>query len=1679
MKKVKYSFKVSLLFLVLGLVSNIHIIAQSQGPVAPEAASFEPIDATDMVNLSTGGFTYVLPILNVPSPEGGYPLALAYHAGIAMDQESTWTGLGWNLNAGAINRSVNGYPDDYNSSLINEYFYDEGDKESIYSLSLGYTNGGFSSGLGLSWGSNRSLGGYVSIGYGAGIEGFGKLGGSVRIGTDGIGISGGATLKGGMTLGVSASSNGGVSGSVGFDNNGSGFSISTNGSLSVDLVQSSGKDNQVAIGLTLSSSGLSLDAKITNKTGNKVDGGAGIGIQLQFENTIQMGDYTTKTSGWMIPLVAPTPIGVFSLSFGKQEFRYYLAKNENNYVSGPVYYQNVTNNYTYRVTCYTPDYYEEQSESCGYFTTNSLQEAEDFVTEKESASGPSDCQCEIKTIGNDAAFMDIYEVPLDGLNLSGSSKADFNNPVFPNYDKYNVQAQGLSGGMSSRLFDNGALFGLTGKENKEEYKLKYSIDGSSPVPFYAKFPSKPYFYFDNEISTYSGFTDVSTALFNNSDQSNILSYYSGGAGYGGKPRRKNGNYIEYFSNNEINNSYSSIKNKGFLKSSASGFDRTKKPLNGIGAFKVTSIDGKTYHYSLPVYNHEIITRTFGVINERPNENQSYFEKRQLEAYATHWLLTAVTGPDFYDKNENGIADEGDYGYWISFNYGKWSDAFVWKNPYGKEYFEANDNTDTKTWIRGRKELYYLDKVKTRTHTALFIKSQRQDGKSVYWNYQSVVHRNGTDQNSNAFQSRFSIPSQYPLKLDKIILIKNEDDNLSKSYGSSSEGYVDIKFNDSEKPEERAYYNLKDNVIDNGDNWTQLIDKSIKVIDLNYNHELAKGSPNTPSIGSSFGRLTLNSVTFKGKKGESVMPPYQFSYKNDLSYIFDIEDKDGFGFNANDNSLWSLKEIKTPQGGRILIDYEPHNFKPVVDSKITFSRSDPDYKMTLDMDGQNMSTGAQPRAFIVESKNDLGMQIGDRLYIDYLYTGTKIIYYPTDYDDQIDLEAKFKGWGIITQDLGNNKFFILPDYQNYSWQYDTYNGSQNPGVWACDWYNVKYDAKYTIQNPIEAGGMRVSSLTTTDGVKNYRTEYKYGENEDGIGYVSYLPFAPELEKELPYSSELPFPNVMYEFVSMETKNTNDQSDGKTQYKFKILKEKDVNKAKFGDLYEIDVSSQDKTNTIADKKVNISNYTIKDNLATLGQLLEVSSYNSEGHLLNKIVNTYYTPDETPNNFGKTKESYQSYKTVDYVNNTSYLKDKWLINTSTRIKYPNLLKYSTEYKNNNQYSTKFNDLDPITGQARELFSYSSEGIKFKTKTVPAYLHFSGMGSKVVNSNNVNMLTQKAASYSYLIDPITGDEKIINASITKWSNEWNYRGYSGIESSPSNISEKIWRKRKTFVWKGDIDSDGAYLGYNHTNDDGFNWGIGQAGENQSNPKWNQISLITRYDHYSSSLEMKDINNNKASSKKGDNDSKVIAVSNSAYTEMFYSGAEYLNVTNPAYFDGEIKSNYRSSEKYHTGKYSIKVSANQPGFYTVLRPNEHRATKYKISVWVHKENYSNARVQDGVSIKLFNGEQIIAGDWVLLNHYVDLTSEAKNIYVTSNSGYVYYDDFRIHPVSSTMTSYVYNDFDEVAFITGVNGLSICYTYDSAGRLKETFFEAVDNPSAGITGGFIKVQENKYHYKNN
>ena len=123
----KQILRIIALFMAVNLV--VEIVAPSVayaltgGPSQPEVQSFEAVGTSQMVDLFTGDFTYNIPLFELPGPNGGYPFNLAYQAGIGMDQEASWVGLGWTLNPGAITRQMRGLPDDLNGEEVTKHLY--------------------------------------------------------------------------------------------------------------------------------------------------------------------------------------------------------------------------------------------------------------------------------------------------------------------------------------------------------------------------------------------------------------------------------------------------------------------------------------------------------------------------------------------------------------------------------------------------------------------------------------------------------------------------------------------------------------------------------------------------------------------------------------------------------------------------------------------------------------------------------------------------------------------------------------------------------------------------------------------------------------------------------------------------------------------------------------------------------------------------------------------------------------------------------------------------------------------------------------------------------------------------------------------------------------------------------------------------------------------------------------------------------------------------------------------------------------------------------------------------------------------------------------------------------------------------------------------------------------------
>lgn len=1703
-----------------------NLFASNNGPVAPEATSFEPVDATDMVNLASGDMSYVLPLLNVPSPEGGYPLALSYHAGIAMDEEASWVGLGWSLNPGAINRSVKGVPDDWDKTRVSDLLYDAGQTLNYYNFSIGGTlPNGITIGMSAAWGAHKAWGGIVGYGGGYGL--------AVDFGSEDIGMRasiGPASYRMGMNSGASVGLGGPYGNSLGY---------------SIDSKTFNASLGYGALDISLSSKGDGVQASLFGSSINTLGTSA------------NSGDYYNNVSTHGFNLNAA---GFFWLAYQHTEVSYSLFKLTPNNISG------------------TLNLYDSKKES-GYVQDgkNYMDVRTHFIQDKNRSSS-------------------YY-----GVGLS-------TQVTLPNYDNYSVSAQGISGSFSPRNFDEILLYDKgseqvltsnpTSTTNDDSRDMTYLINPSDLNDAYYKLNNKLFFYFDNVNSSFlrtqtgdfksldstidvNNTNNISGAnaeerLVNNivTDTDNTFSsqYNKDGQLTKVGNRKRDGNFIEAFTNKEI---VEGNTNGQFFE--VPGYDRQfykGVAENGIGAYRVTTLDGKTYHFSLPVYNFEEVYKNY---SNSANENDKFSETVKTKPYATHWLLTAITGPDFIDNNNNNTPDEGDYGYWVTFEYGKWSDGYGWRSPKvgGKVY----NNNNFYFW--GRKEIYYLDKIKTRTHTALFVKSIRNDDKSTSIQYKNGQYISGAIPRNitQSFEGKLSQPieqgyyySEYPansyqylnfnfdydykhrtykyvdlpenlsLKLDKIILIKNSDAlNVSKNLSTGSNrkkgySYFDYGFFGAYAPVRKNPYDVKildintdQNVLDNTDiaslNQSQgfdIQDKALKIINFNYDYTLGSNLPN-----ASQGRLALQSIEFNGKNNTKVIPPYQFNYlKSNTPYNF--TNTDNWGYVKDNPDAWSLNEIITPIGTKIKVEYEPDSFcreaafhiDGVIDSSEMLKVYSPSptipVKYTIQNDIITVNT-----SFYVNSDNlndlfDINQEVN--LNFQFLKMDSSYNQGPHNFlnsytiigidnvNKKLTLKTNEKTDLVLQKRFFEGPFCYMTGGDGGFVPY-TYGVSMlNANEYA---YGFRISANYNRligefgRNGKSGGGVRVSKITTSDSnnSNNMIMEYNYFNPYTNkiSGVTSFEPTDnPQNAASIQAVEEIPSPNVNYEYVTITIKNNSDIFSS-TVYNFRVMEDVTFSdptlgeyEYKFGNLFNINFFGGSRR--YPGSTNSTSKIILYDNFSNLGQLLSVKSYNNKNQLVKSTVNKYKQFQNDSDENGITQESFKyitrnrSWEIASGSGGSSwYLKTGYQFTSASKVIFPSKLESTSTTQGGYTNTTYFDKYDFLTGQVLETTTVSSDGQSFKTKVVPAYTITQynpsggyGMGSKVDNINNKNMLSQTAAEYSYILDKGTNTWKETGVGITTWSNVWEYRDIAGTSTTPSATNEKIWRKHKSYVWNGVKDANGIFTNYNSANDDGFDWTVpvGVGVPVVQNSKWKQTSEVTLYDHYSAPLEMKDINGNFASTKMGDNDTKVIATGNAGYREMFYAGGENLTPTT-AWLEPEVSVSNASQLNgtyFHTGKKSVSATSSFQ-FGVAMKSGQHRAGKYKISVWVEKTNAAQARIKDNGAIVPFT-ESHTAGNWVLMSGYVNVPLGAYSVYVTSVDGStVYLDDLMIRPVASSITGYVYNEWDELTHIIGNNGLATRFEYDAAGRLIKTYSEVIDDPVNLVTGGFKLTRENKMNNK--
>jgi YD repeat-containing protein len=1740
LKHKKSHRRLAIFFLLIFVITLVPIdaYASNNGPIAPEATSFEPVDASDMVNLTTGDMSYVLPLLNVPSPEGGYPIALSYHAGIALDQEATWVGLGWSLNPGSLNRFANGTPDDWTKSETSEFFFDGGAQEDYYNFSIGGTlPNGITIGLGASWGSNQAFGGSVSIGYMGFTAGYGTNSGF------GFGVGGLYFDRNGMrfSVGASGSIGGSLMASASFDvtsgefNFGVGTEIKTSetGSLKMNYV-----------GASLSSSGLNANSVFSSQNNSTSSSSSKYEVKI-----------TTNKTG--------INLGFFWFGYGHTRVTYSLFDIKTYKSSGAFYPEDykIDEDDEYVYSQQNMSWYPYNGDLSGFFKADTYEES----------SGD-------------------YRLMIATGYYYEETEGAFKSFVRPNYDNYEVNSQGLSGKIIPYSVQEQFV-------TKQTYKvapgINYSNDLGQKTNFHLLQSNASFLrvndgkFIFNQTPGSSNMTNLTQNLTN----ANYAGLTREGNAYSttttpdgnqirSGDRMRAGNYVEFFTNSQL---ISSTPN-GFIE--AKGINRAQDPifnteLKGIGAYKVTTPDGKTYHYSLPVYQYEMFYKNF---KNPSNENENYFEKKDERKYATHWLLTAITGSDYVDINNNSQVDKDDYGYWVEFQYGKWSDGYCWRTPAAgyREMVGSNNDITSSSYGWGRKQLYYLDVIKTRTHSALFVKKLREDDKSndfVTYTTQisntasfnkdihcikHVTQRNTIDINKmNDVTYRadgtpfvtpydvlkgkktnykyYDIPKNATLALDKILLLKNDDvAGLSNSLGNLTNnttgylyygfGYTNIKGRNNGDP---VFYTVNignlysdlatvksfagqihQNVLDQSDIvGLGLEQKAINGVQFNYNYELAR---NTPSSSNNYkGRLSLKSVDIRGKEFRSVLPLYSFDY-HDGGFSYNKSDRDVWGYHKTNPKVWSLKTITTPTGSKITMNYEADSYRR---EAIT----DPNRPYTTFIN-QNYPffKGYKPNMYQNELPSHLHSvtKSGDKIIMnisaphwpysdvrEFIYKGAQVFLYYTSnaaikdvYDVESSVNLPDDHIEIVLKknlETAYHSYFVDQFYPSTSnWPFDGTKLTElwlwiPSDTWTLNQTNNSGGLLTYMGNGKSGGGLRVSSIDVSEGDGSAVTKLKYSyinpHSAKISGITSYEPF--DEKKEFPLMSLLPAPQVMYEYVTITSENNQNEVLGKTLYQFNVLRpvhkisnsaEENINtpeksvsfgkylnvKQRYSPIASFNMNSHDGSPGYS---VNEIYSIIKDRLNQLGTPRMIQQFNSKNQLLSERNFVYDEDLDTDGQQGVLENTSVTVKRTDW--NTS----TFTMGRTSTILYPSSLSSVVTLENSYRNEVINDKYDFLTGQVLETTYNSSDGKTFKTKVVPAYAKYPQMGSKLDNNTNRNMLLQNAAEYTYILD--NGSWKETGVGMTTWNNEWAYVDTNGDISTPTVDKEKIWRKHKTYQWNGLKDNNGIFINYNSSSDDGFNWS--SIGVQPS--QWKKLSETTIFDHYSMPLELKDINGNKITTKMGDNDSKQVVSGDGGYNEIYFTSGEYLK--NGYWLEPEVRldNGQRSLLKFHTGKYSIATTSSTQ-FGVFMRNGQHKPGKYKLSVWVHKDNAANARIRVWNNSNLLNfsaSDQAIAGDWVLKVAYLDIPSGDYFPFLNSADGStVYYDDLMIRPISSTATGFVYDESDRLTYIVANNGLATKFTYDQGGRLLETHVEVIDDASNAITGGFKLKAKNTIKYKN-
>ena len=888
-----------LLWIFLGeLLAPSLAFCLTSGPNQPEVSSFTPIHSTEMVDLFTGDLNYNIPLLDV----GGYPINIGYHSGIGMDQEASWTGLGWNINVGAVTRNVRGIPDDFKGEFITRKLHMLPNK--TYGVHVG-------AGLELAGKETKAISSQLQYTLGAKYNNFYGLGieKSLHLGLS-VGMGSKYKMNGG--LGLHSSSD-------------EGLTIQPTLGLSRSIFHSDQMDTRLGLHL-----GLSFNSQAGLKN---LSMDTHLAIQYDQGGASQNSFHIAPSSGAIFNQGLPTytpqleiPLWNYSFTGNFKLGNAYFALHPNASLGGYYSAQELV-------------FDEVSNPAFGYMYSGAGQifpnAVLDFNREKEIPFSRNTTDLPIPNL-----TYDIYSFTAHG---GGGSFRPFRGDVGHVFDPYTYTSS--DGGSASEEIGIGNVF-HAGADIAETHVFSASGDwtqenmANASLTFKDK-NSNPFY----EASYFKDATEK-TEDTDPTFMASIGGYIPQKIGL-----KKNTSFHILANNKYIDKhgvetpiSYLTVRKKREnRKKLISTLKYDEMSAAGLQAFvnqhakahhiaEITSLgtDGKRFVYGLPVYNFNqeevsfsVGQNLYGEVKARKHDAHSglvfyntlddskenkmgidnYYSHTILPPYAYAYLLTAVLSPDYADADNIRGPSDFDIGDYTLFGYKKMK-AFNWRIPYGEHSASYNEvlktdlNDDRASYLYGQKEIYYPDTIKTKNYLAIFYTSNREDACGVH-------DKSGKMDTTVLLQ-----------KLDSISLFVKDE-----FYHKRINGKFPV---------------------------------ALKKVHFEYDYSLCPGIPNNLH---GEGKLTLKKIYFSfGNSNLARLSPYAFSYhafnpsynlkgydrwgnykNNDHAnddplasaadmpnseYPYVLQDKSLADQNAN---AWSLEKIYLPSGGIIKIRMESDDY----------------------------------------------------------------------------------------------------------------------------------------------------------------------------------------------------------------------------------------------------------------------------------------------------------------------------------------------------------------------------------------------------------------------------------------------------------------------------------------------------------------------------------------------------------------------------------------------------------------------------------------------------------------------------------------------------------------------------------------------------------------------------------